>query len=154
MISASTAVFRSEIEGALAHRIPSALSPQARAERPVAATGIVALDDLLGGGLPVGAITELVGSASSGRTTLTLSAVASIQQQDHFAAWVDAGDAFDPESAAASGVLLDRLLWVRCGVAKSTRIARDVQAPNEQPVHWVVPGMSNFDSPVSGCGCN
>lgn len=151
MAFAFTAVLRSKIEGALAHRIPSALSPQALVERRVSPSGIAALDDLLGGGLPVGAITELVGTASSGRTSLALSAVAGIQQQDHFAAWVDAGDAFDPESAAASGVLLERLLWVRCGVVNSPIIASEEQAPNEQPVHWVVPGM---DKPVACGGCN
>ena len=59
MVSAAT--IRMQVESALARKIPSALTPQAKMVRPVAATGIEALDDVLRGGLPIGAVSELVG---------------------------------------------------------------------------------------------
>ena len=110
-----SAQIRAEIEAALAQRIPSALTPQPRTIRLTVATGITAIDDLLGGGLPVGAISEIVGTECSGRTTLALAFLATITRQGKACAWVDVSDALHPESAAAAGVDLDRLLWVRCG---------------------------------------
>jgi hypothetical protein len=105
---------RIEIEHALERRFPAALTPAPRTIREVAATGITAVDALLDGGFPVGAISEVSGPASSGRTSLVLSFLAHRTEESRVAAWVDAGDAFDPESAAASGVCLRQLLWVRC----------------------------------------
>ena len=75
MVSAAT--IRMQVESALARKIPSALTPQAKMVRPVAATGIEALDDVLRGGLPIGAVSELVGPECSGRTSLALSFLAS-----------------------------------------------------------------------------
>jgi hypothetical protein len=103
-----------EIERALADRFPAALTPAPRTIREVAETGIAAVDELLEGGLPVGAISELIGPESSGRTSLALAFLARRTAEDRVGAWVDAGDAFDPESAAANGVTLRQLLWVRC----------------------------------------
>src|SRR5690348_10957535 len=51
---------------------------------------------------------------SLGRTTLLLSLLAELTKREHFSALVDAGDYFDPVSAADAGVDLTRLLWVRC----------------------------------------
>lgn len=113
----SASALRLQIEAALAQLIPSALTPMARAVRPVAATGVAAVDALLDGGLPVGAITEMAGPESSGRTSLTLSFLAGLTRQGSVCAWVDVCDGLDPESAAAAGADLARLLWVRCGVA-------------------------------------
>jgi hypothetical protein len=76
--------------------------------------GIAAMDALTGG-LPRGCLTEICGPASSGRTTLLLSALAAATRRGEFCAVVDAGDALDPESIDAAGVELERLLWVRCG---------------------------------------
>jgi hypothetical protein len=76
-------------------------------------TGIAALDSLIGG-LPRGCLTEISGPASSGRTTILLAALAAATQRREFCAIVDAGDALDPQSAAAAEIELDRLLWVRC----------------------------------------
>ena len=109
----SAASLRLEIEHALEHRFPSALTPSQQTIYETVQTGIPAVDDQLGG-IPVGAVTELVGQASSGRTTLAMSIVAQRTMSDQVCAWVDAEDAFDPESAASSGVNLERLLWVRC----------------------------------------
>jgi recombination protein RecA len=111
---------RQQLEAALAHRIPSALTPAPRLLRPVASTGIPVLDELLEGGLPLGAITEMVGPECSGRTSLALSFVSQMTQTGKACAWIDVSNALDPESAAATGVDLSRLLWVRCGVPPST----------------------------------
>jgi len=110
----SAAALRTQIENALERRFPAALTPVARAIQETAATGIAEVDRLLDGGLPVGAISELTGPESSGRTSLTLAFLARRTQQDQVCAWVDVNDAFDAESAAASGVRLRQLLWVRC----------------------------------------
>ena len=112
-MSAASAL-RLQIEDALESRFPSALSPVARTVREVASTGIDEADQLLDGGLPVGAISEIAGPASSGRTSLALAFLAQRTLEDRVCAWVDASDAFDPESAAANGVNLQQLLWVRC----------------------------------------
>jgi hypothetical protein len=110
----STAALRLQIEQGLEARIPSALTPAPRTIREVASTGIDTADDLLDGGLPVGAITEIFGPASSGRTTFALSFVAQRTAEARICTWIDVQDALDPESAAANGVNLRQLLWVRC----------------------------------------
>ncbi len=75
-------------------------------------TGLAPLDELLGGGLPEGRITELCG-ARGGRTAVALHAAARLTVQGRLVALVDGSDALDPRSAAAIGVDLQRLLWVR-----------------------------------------
>lgn len=130
----AAAVLRLQIEAALAQRIPSALTPMPRVVRPVAATGVEAVDALLDGGLPIGAITEMAGPEGSGRTSLALSFLAGIGREGGVAAWIDTSNSLDPESAAAAGVDLARLLWVRCGVAalKSQPTANpDFHLPDE-----------------------
>jgi recombination protein RecA len=112
----SASALRLQIESALASKIPSALTPAPRLLRPVAPTGIAALDEQLEGGLPVGAISELAGPECSGRTSVALAFVAGMTRAAKVCAWVDVSDALDPVSAAAAGVDLARLLWVRCGV--------------------------------------
>ncbi|HUA97858.1 MAG TPA: hypothetical protein VMA34_05990 [Terracidiphilus sp.] len=114
----SASAIRLQIESALAARIPSALTPTPRVVRPVAPTGIEALDEVLKGGLPVGAITELVEPECSGRTSLALRFLAGMTQARRVCAWIDVSNALDPASAPAASVDLERLLWVRCGVAK------------------------------------
>src|ERR1700728_4591991 len=71
--------------------------------------------DALTGGLPRGCLTEICGPASSGRTTLLLAALAAATRRGECCVLVDASDVLDPQSAAAAGIELDRLLWVRCG---------------------------------------
>jgi hypothetical protein len=111
---ATAAALRLQIEHALESRFPAALTPAPRTYREVAETGIPAIDTLLEGGLPVGAISELVGPECSGRTSLALAFLARRTAEGKVCAWIDAADAFDPESAAASSVNLKQLLWVRC----------------------------------------
>ena len=117
-------LLRAQIEASLAGRIPSALTPVPRTIRPVLPTGVGCVDTLLHGGLPVGAITEIVGADSSGRTSLALSFLAQCTQASRVCAWVDVSDALHPESAAASGVDLARLLWIRCGAVTNTILPR------------------------------
>jgi len=117
----SASAIRLQIENALAERIPSALTPVQRILRPIAPTGVAALDELLGGGLPLDAITELTGPESSGRTSVALSYIAGLTRAGRVCAWIDAGDALHAESAAAAGIDLARLLWVRCGVQTATK---------------------------------
>lgn len=99
------------------------------AESPrLLATGLVELDASLGGGFPCGRISEICGPPSSGRTALALRLVrralggkaeGSFDQgraegsATPFVGWIDLGDAFDPPSASACGIDLERLLWVR-----------------------------------------
>jgi hypothetical protein len=104
---------RKQIEQDLEGRFPAALTPAPRTIREVASTGIESVDELLEGGLPVGAISEVTGPASSGRTTFALSFVARRTAEARVCAWIDAHDTLDPESAAANGVNLKQLLWVR-----------------------------------------
>ena len=104
----------------LAHVTPAS-QLDIRPAPEMVSSGIPALDTLTGG-LPRGCLTEICGSASSGRTTLLLAALAAATQRGEFCALIDACDTLDPQSAAAAGVELDRLLWVRCG--ESTRRER------------------------------
>src|ERR1700756_4978254 len=134
----SASAIRLQVEAAIAHRIPSALTPMARVVRPVAPTGVAAVDELLEGGLPIGAISEFVGPESSGRTSLALSFLAGITRAGSVGAWVDVGDGLDPESAAAAGVDLSRLLWVRCGVA-GKRVAVPCEEGFHLPDKYLIP---------------
>lgn len=77
-------------------------------------TGIDGLDSLIEG-CPRGRITEIAGPQSSGRTTLLHAILAEASRLGEFCALVDGSNAFDPHSAAAAGVNLKRLVWIRCG---------------------------------------
>ncbi len=65
-------------------------------------------------GCPRGAITEIIGPVSSGRTSLLHSILAEATRLAEWCAIVDATNAFDPTSAAAAGVELPRIVWIRC----------------------------------------
>lgn len=134
----TASVIRQSIEAALAERIPSALTPAPRILRPVSSTGIGAVDEVLSGGLPVGAITEMVGPECSGRTGLALSFVAQMIAAGKVCAWVDVSDCLQPESAAAIGADLSRLLWVRCGVSKRLP-GQQATNPFELPKKCLIP---------------
>src|SRR6266849_3694136 len=77
--------------------------------------------DLLTGGIARGCLTEVCGTASSGRTSVLLLALARATQRGEICALVDASDAFNPASAAAAGMEMSRLLWVRCGEKSPSR---------------------------------
>jgi recombination protein RecA len=87
------------------------LGSEDRAPVAVIPTGSIALDVALGiGGLPRGRIIEIYGPESSGKTTLTLHAIANAQAAGGIAAFIDAEHALDPEYAKALGVDIDQLL--------------------------------------------
>ncbi len=73
-------------------------------------TGALTLDLALGGGYPKGRVVEVYGPESSGKTTLTLHAIAEVQRRGGVAAFVDAEHALDPVYAAALGVDIANLL--------------------------------------------
>ncbi len=73
-------------------------------------TGALTLDLALGGGYPKGRVVEVYGPESSGKTTLTLHAIAEVQRNGGVAAFVDAEHALDPVYAAALGVDIENLL--------------------------------------------
>src|SRR3954469_16170140 len=82
-----------------------------RAPVEVIPTGSIALDVALGiGGLPRGRIIEIYGPESSGKTTLTLHAIANVQKAGGVAAFIDAEHALDPAYARKLGVKTDELL--------------------------------------------
>lgn len=135
----SAAQIRNQIETAFAERIPSALTPSPRMPRAITATGIQRVDTLLDGGLPVGAITEVVGPECSGRTSLALSFLAGMTQVNKVCAWIDVSDGLDPESAAANGVELSRLLWVRCGIPDAPPIVPVLQPAFMLPEKYFAP---------------
>ncbi len=87
------------------------MGSQERAPVEVIPTGSVALDVALGiGGLPRGRVVEIYGPESSGKTTLTLHAIANAQRAGGIAAFIDAEHALDPEYAKKLGVDIDALL--------------------------------------------
>jgi recombination protein RecA len=124
----SAARIHHQIESDLANRIPSALTPMPQMPRSIAATGIQCVDELLDGGVPLGAITDVAGPECSGRTSFALSVLAGMTQASKVCAWIDVSDGLDPESAAAVGVELSRLLWVLCGLPDVSNIV-----PSSQP---------------------
>lgn len=83
------------------------------AYRPRFPTGEEAVDALLDGGWPVGKVAELVGMASSGKTSLAVATVATATARGELALWVDTSRQFDAASMAAAGVCLEQLLLVQ-----------------------------------------
>jgi hypothetical protein len=80
---------------------------------PCFPTGLAEIDRALGGGFPRGRVSEVVGPACCGRTSLALALLARVTAQGECAALVDRPDVFDAASAARAGVDLARVLWVR-----------------------------------------
>ena len=87
------------------------LGSQETMDIPVISTGCIQLDMALGiGGLPKGRVVEIFGPESSGKTTLTLHAIAECQKAGGVAAFIDAEHAFDALYARKLGVDIDNLL--------------------------------------------
>jgi recombination protein RecA len=146
----SASAIRIQVESVLANKIPSALTPVARMVRPVVSSGIESLDSVLKGGFPLGAVSEVTGPDCSGRTSLAHSFVARVIESGKVAAWIDISDTFDPASAAAAGIDLRRLLWVRCGVAEisNLRPAREFTLPDA----YLIPSAPKKGLHGGGCG--
>lgn len=119
----NSADVRARIESSLGEQLASTLLLRERAAPLTVPFGIAAVDELTGG-LPRGALSEIAGPASSGRTGVMLSALAGATRRQEVCALVDASDSFDPASAAAAGVDLERVLWVRCNTARNPAAKR------------------------------
>ena len=143
LYSKSAALLRDQIASSLSARIPAPLSPRVRTEREHTACEITGLDLLLHGGLSVGGLTEFVGADCSGRMSAALAYGAAITRTGNVCAWIDTTDSLDPESAAANGVDLERLLWVRCGqqlrkppqAVISNQVGVSLSEPSKAPRH-------------------
>jgi recombination protein RecA len=115
---------RLHIEALLrARRLDRTVTDPAAAPDPVRSrpTGFPWLDARLAGGWPCGETSEIVGPASSGRSSLLTASLAAATARGDVAALVDTHDTFDAASAEAAGLSLDHLLWARgdpAGVAR------------------------------------
>lgn len=82
-------------------------------------TGRTAWDGFLGRGFEKGAVGEIVGQSSSGRTAIALELAArATRSRGDLVAWVDPLDRLSPHAVAAAGVVLGRFLWIRGGDPK------------------------------------
>jgi recombination protein RecA len=110
-------IARSHLESLLrARKLDVTLTNADAAPAPdadLAPTGVPSIDAALGGGLRRGHLSEIVGGRSSGRTTAMCRALGEAGARGELVALIDACDRFDPTSAAAAGLDLSRLLWVR-----------------------------------------
>jgi hypothetical protein len=105
---------KTEIESEITSRFGSAFQLHEKRPADLISTGIPEVDSFALGGLPRGAITEIFGPASSGRTSFMLSALAYATTHEESCALVDTNNAFDPESASRAEINCERLLWIRC----------------------------------------
>jgi hypothetical protein len=95
-------------------------------EYATAPTGVTALDAALSGGFPRGQLSEIVGARSSGRASVLLQMLRAATARQEIVALVDVLDMFDAASAAAAGVDLGRLLWIRGQVLIHPGLCRDM----------------------------
>jgi recombination protein RecA len=102
-------------------------------------TGVPALDARLGGGFPRGQVSEIIGTRSSGRSSLLLSTIAAATARGELAAVVDVLDMLDVESAATAGVALDRLLWIRGHAVSNPGLCRDT---NQRAVEQAIRALA------------
>src|SRR6266446_6524755 len=98
---------RAQLESSLGGRIATPFIDPGRSVGETVSTGIDALDARTGG-LRRGAITEIFGGASSGKTSMMLSILAAAMGRDEACALVDGSDSFSP------GIHTEKFLWVRC----------------------------------------
>ena len=105
-------------------RAIAAYAPRGGVRRPPLSTGLSGLDAALQGGLPRGKVVEVIGTA--GKLSLTLRSLAAATQRGELVALIDGADALDPAAAAALGVELSRLLWIKVKTAKQALKAADL----------------------------
>ncbi len=143
------ALLKREIEAKLANRIPAALSPIAQQAPRLHPIGNTRLDNLLGGGLPLGSVCELTGPDGSGRSSIALSLLASASREGA-CAYVDVSDMLSPQSAAAAGVELANLLWVRFATAAQPKVRSAMSSVDSKPFEV----ESGSDRPIHGGCCS
>ena len=117
-----------------------AVVPASRLEmrpRPEMLATAIAEWDAMIGGIPRGCLTEICGSASSGKTSILLATMAAATRGGESCVLIDASDSFDPSSGAVAGCDFTKLLWVRCGNAEknsSSGVGRGSLAKKSQTV--------------------
>lgn len=113
--SAMASATLTRLESLLAARRLDATVARAGKETAVSlvSTGVTAIDQTLGGGWRRGEVSELVGAASTGRSSVLFATLAAATARGELAALVDAFDRADPIGAAGTGLDLSHLLWVR-----------------------------------------
>lgn len=87
-------------------------------------SGLAPLDALIDGGIPRGRISEITGRGGSGKTSIAASFAAFATRRGEVAAWLDGSGSFDPESMAAAGVELRRMLWASIATTTTSQMAR------------------------------
>lgn len=107
------AVPKTQIQLQVANRLGQVFERREKRPLEILSTGVTEIDHLLDG-FPRGAITEIHGAASCGRTSLLHATLAAATLSEETCALVDCCDTFDLSSATHAGVSFDRLLWVRC----------------------------------------
>lgn len=106
-------VSKAALEAEIVGRFGKALTLQEKPQPPTLSSGLPTLDQFTGG-IPRGAVTEIFGRASSGRTSLLFSILAHATTHDEICAIVDTHDVFAPTVAINAGINFDNLLWIRC----------------------------------------
>jgi len=104
---------KAELESSIAGRFGDAFKLHQKPVVETLSTGVEEIDALTGG-MPRGALSEIFGPASSGRTSLMCSMLAHATTHEETCALVDTNDVFAPTAAAAAGIDFNRLLWIRC----------------------------------------
>lgn len=104
---------KAELESEIASRFGDAFKIHEKSVVETLSTGIGEIDALTGG-MPRGAVSEIFGPASSGRTSLMFSMLAYATTHEETCALVDTNDVFSPTAASGAGIDFDRLLWIRC----------------------------------------
>ncbi|MGH7931865.1 MAG: ATPase domain-containing protein [Candidatus Binataceae bacterium] len=121
-------------------------------------SGLPLIDRLIGGGIARGRISEILGNPGSGKTSLATTFMAIATARGEVAAWVDAAGGFDPESIAAAGVDLARVLWVaaperggpgRHGGDGDSRLQENFAAPRHLADDHLVDGHPGINSDES-----
>jgi hypothetical protein len=110
----NAAVASRKVDSVLSGPFRRAFERHEKQPAEILSTGVAELDRFLLGS-PRGAITELHGRMSSGRTSLLCSTLAQATAREETCALIDCSDTFDLSSAAKAEVDFERLLWVRCG---------------------------------------
>jgi recombination protein RecA len=108
-----SALSKAEIESGIAARFGDAFKLYEKPAAETLSTGVSEVDALTGG-IPRGAVTEIFGPRSSGRTSLMYSMLAYATAHEEICALVDTNDVFAPTAAVIAEIDFDRLLWVRC----------------------------------------
>lgn len=110
----SAAALRDQLKQTLRYDLASTLVRPEPLSREQSLTPHHELNRLVGG-FPRGAITELIGAPSSGRTSFLQSSLARLTAAGECCAYIDATDSFDPLAALQAGATLAHILWARCG---------------------------------------